>query len=119
MLKLKLKEKGLDIYKSDIKKRLMENNGMVSHQDLKEIICCFRDNHGPHMLPQQKNSIDLSWLDLSKVLGTDSITVLQKEDFSGSVSWHKEWDCNLQDYLYSHVRVLKKFQPKKRAISIS
>ena len=115
MLKLKLKEKGLNIYKSDIKKRLMENNGMVSHQDLKEIICCFRDNHGPHMLPQQKNSIDLSWLDLSKVLGTDSITVLQKEDFSGSVSWHKEWDCYLQDYLYSHVRVLKKFSAEKES----
>jgi hypothetical protein len=82
ILKVTLEEKGFKIYKSDIKKRLMENNGMVSHQDLKEMICCFRDNHEPHMLQQQKFSIDLSWLDLSMLFGTESITVLQKEDFS-------------------------------------
>ena len=114
-LKVTLEEKGFNIYKSDIKKRLMENNGMVSHQDLKEIILCFRENHGSHRLPQQKFSIDLSWLDLSKLLGTENTTVLQKEDFSGSVSWHKEWDCNLQDYLYSHVRVLDKVLTEKES----
>ncbi len=115
ILKVTLGEKGFKIYKSDIKKRLMENNGMVSHQDLKEMICCFRDNHEPHMLQQQKFSIDLSWLDLSMLFGTESITVLQKEDFFGSVSWHKEWDCNLQDYLYSHVRVLDKVLTEKES----
>ena len=115
ILKVTLEEKGFNIYKSDIKKRLIENNGMVSHQDLKEIICCFRDNHEPHMLPQQKFSVDLSWLDLSKLLGTESITVLEKEDFSSSVSWHKEWDCNLQDYLHSHVRVLDKSLTEKES----
>jgi nitric oxide reductase NorD protein len=114
-LKVTLEEKGFDVYTSDIKKRLMENNGMVSHQDLKEMICCFRKNHEPHGAIQQNFSIDLSWLDLSKLFGTKSITVLQKEDFSGSVSWHKEWDCNLQDYLHSHVRVRDKFLTEKES----
>jgi nitric oxide reductase NorD protein len=41
--------------------------------------------------------------------------VLQKEDFSGSVAWHKEWDCNLQDYLHSHVRVRDKFLTEKES----
>jgi len=114
-LKVQLGEKGFEVYTSDIKKRLMENNGMVSHKDLKKIILCFRENHGPHMLPQQKFSIDLSWLDLSKLLGTENTTVLQKEDFSGTVTWHKEWDCNLQDYLHSHVRVLDKSLTEKES----
>jgi hypothetical protein len=112
-LKVQLGEKGFEVYTSDIKKRLMENNGMVSHQDLKEIILCFRENHGPHRAHQQKFSIDLSWLNLSQLLGTDYTTVLQKEDFSGTVTWHKEWDCNLQDYLHSHVRVLDKSLTEK------
>ncbi|MDM8552719.1 hypothetical protein QUF72_21740 [Desulfobacterales bacterium HSG2] len=34
---------------------------------------------------------------------------LSVENASDSVSWHKEWDCNLGDYLYEHVRVLDKF----------
>jgi nitric oxide reductase NorD protein len=114
-LKVILEEKGFDIYTSDIKKRLMENNGMVSHQDLKEMICCFRENHTPHGAPQQNFSVDLSWLDLSKLLGTERITVLQNDDFSGSVSWHKEWDCNLQDYLHSHVRVRDQFLTEKES----
>jgi nitric oxide reductase NorD protein len=114
-LKVQLGEKGLEVYTSDIKKHLMKNNGMVSHQDLKEIILCFRENHGPHRLPQQKFSIDLSWLDLSKILGTENTTVLQKEDFLGTVTWHKEWDCNLQDYLHSHVRVLDKSLTEKQS----
>jgi len=113
ILKMMLEEKGFTIYKSDIRQRLMENNGMVSHQDCKEMICCFRENHEPRGAPQQKFSIDLSWLDLSKLLGTENTTVLEKEDFSGTVSWHKEWDCNLQDYLYSHVRVLDKLLTEK------
>jgi nitric oxide reductase NorD protein len=114
-LKVILEEKGFDIYTSDIKKRLMENNGMVSHQDLKEMICCFRKNHTPHGTPQQNFSVDLSWLNLSRILGTEHITVLQKEDFPGAVSWHKEWDCNLQDYLDSHVRVRDKFLTEKES----
>ncbi len=114
-LKVMLEGKGFEVYTSDIKKRLMENNGMVSHQNLKEMICCFRKNHEPHGAPKQNFSIDLSWLDLSKLFATESIAVLQKKDFSGSVSWHKEWDCNLQDYLHSHVRVRDKFLTEKES----
>ena len=114
-LKVQLEDKGFEVYTSDVKKRLIENNGMISHQDCKEMICCFRENHEPHGAPQQKFSIDLSWLDLSKLLGTENTTILQKEDFSGTVTWHQEWDCNLLDYLHSHVRVLDKSLTEKES----
>jgi hypothetical protein len=108
-LKFKLGEKGYKIYKSDVKKRLKENHGLIFHEEIERVILSSQESFRHDELQQQKIEIDLSWLDLSKLLGTESITVLQKEDFSGSVSWHKEWDCNLQDYLHSHVRVLDKY----------
>ncbi len=53
-LKVKLEEKGFKTYKSDVKRRLIENNGIVSHQDLKDIIQFSRKNsRHHHMQPQQ------------------------------------------------------------------
>ena len=107
-LKVKLEEKGFRVYKSDIKKSLMKNNGIISRDQIKEIILCSQKHRRPDLLQHQKIAIDLSWLDLSKFLRTEDIPRLQIEDFSGPVSWYREWDCNLQDYLNAHVRVLDK-----------
>ncbi len=107
-LKVKLEEKGFRVYKSDIKKSLMKNNGVISRDEIKEIILCSQKHRRPDLLQHQQIAIDLSWLDLSEFLGTEDITRLQIEDSSGPVSWYMEWDCNLHDYLHAHVRVLDK-----------
>lgn len=107
-LKAKLGEQGFKIYKSDIKRCLIENNGIVSRQNLKDILQCSRENSRYHHRQQHHIPIDLSWLDLSKLFDTDAIYRFQSEDFSGPVFRYREWDCNLQDYLQSHVRVLDK-----------
>ena len=107
-LKVKLEEKGFKIYKSDVKRRLIENNGIVSHRDLKDIIQFSRKNSRYHFMQQQQIPIDLSWLELSELFDNEGAYRLQHEDFSGPVSWYREWDCKLQDYLKTHVRVLDK-----------
>jgi hypothetical protein len=107
-LKARLGEQGFKIYKSDIKRCLIENNGIVSHQNLKDIIQCTRENSRYHHMQQHQIPIDLSWLDLSELFDTDGVYQLQSEEFSGPVFWYREWDCNLQDYLQTHVRVLDK-----------
>ncbi|MES0446783.1 MAG: VWA domain-containing protein, partial [Desulfobacterales bacterium] len=107
-LKVKLEEKGFRVYKSDIKKSLIKNNGVISSDEIKEVILCSQKHRRSDLPQHQKIAIDLSWLDLSKLLGTEDIAQLQIEDFSGPVSWYREWDCNLQDYLLAHVRVLDK-----------
>ena len=107
-LKINIEEKGFKIYKSDIKRRLVENNGFVSHKDLKDMICYSRKDDRSHYMGQQNIAIDLSWLDLSKFFGKEGISLFQGDNFSGSTFWYREWDCNLMDYIQAHVRVLDK-----------
>ncbi len=110
-LKVKLGDKGFRVYKSDIKKSLMINNGSISHQEIQEIILFPKKSFESSTLQQQTAAIDLSWLDLSEFFGTESVGNFQGEDFSGPVFWYKEWDHNIQDYLHDHVRVLERSIP--------
>ena len=107
-LKTNIEEKGFKIYKSDIKRRLVENNGFLSHQDLKDMIFLSHKNNGSYPVNQPNISTDLSWLDLSKLFGDSGIPRVEIQDFSGPIAWYQEWDDNLQDYLQAHVRVLDK-----------
>jgi len=107
-LKINIEEKGFKIYKSDIKRRLVENNGFLSHQDLKDMIFLSHKNNGSYPMNQLNISTDLSWLDLSKLFGDSGIPRVEIQDFSGPIVWYREWDNNLQDYLQAHVRVLDK-----------
>ncbi len=112
-LRVKLGEKGFRVYKSDIRKSLMINNGSITHQEIQEIILYSKKNFESNALQQQETTIDLSWLDLSEYFGTENVLNSQSKDFSGPVFWHKEWDHNIQDYLHDHVRVLERSLPAK------
>lgn len=50
----------------------------------------------------------MSWLNLAELLGHSDIAVTQDIDASGPVSWYREWDSNLGDYLHNHVRLLER-----------
>ncbi|MBW1840940.1 MAG: VWA domain-containing protein, partial [Deltaproteobacteria bacterium] len=105
-IKAKLEENGLRVYKSDIKKRLMVKHGTISHDDIQEILLAPQNIAGSDALNRHGAAFDLSWLDLSILLGNTGTGGLERVDVQGNVSWHQEWDCNLGDYLHSHVRVL-------------
>ncbi len=110
-IKVRLAEKGFHVYKSDLKRHLMANNGSISQQALQELILCSEKNSEMSTLQQQGLGIDLSWLDLSALLGTENAVISHGEDFSGPVYWYREWDHNIQDYLQGHVRVLERSIP--------
>lgn len=112
-LKVKLGEKGFHVYKSDLKKHLMANNGSISYKEIQELILCPKKNFQADTLRQQKADIDLSWLDLSEFFGAGNFTNTHREDFSGPVYWYREWDHNIQDYLQDYVRVLERSIPVK------
>ena len=63
-------------------------------------------------VPKHEKFIDLSWLDLSQLHSSRTLTPLIGDDDNGPVFWYKEWDCNLHDYLSTHVRVLDKSMPE-------
>ena len=112
-LKVQLDNKRLKVYKSDIRRQLIAKNGAVSHEDIKSILR--RDqNTGRSGLQQSETPVDLSWLDLAQLLGGTAITPLLNDGVVGPVFWYKEWDCNLNDYLSAHVRILDQFIPESK-----
>jgi len=105
-LKSGLEQKGFKAYKSDIRKQLIRNNGAVSAETLRDIVVRTAQNtehtgeNPAHILPELRKILN----DLSR-----PAFQLSSEEASGPVSWHREWDCNLGDYLQDHVRVLDRF----------
>jgi len=110
-LKVQLNDRRLKVYKSDIRRQLIAKNGAVSHEDIKSIILC-NQNAGRSGLEQSETPVDLSWLDLAQLLGSTAVTPLINDGVVGPVFWYKEWDCNLNDYLSAHVRILDRFIPE-------
>ena len=109
-LNAQLANKGYKVYKSDIRRKLIENKGMISNEDIKSILFN-NQNTKDQNVPKREISIDLSWLDLSQFLNERALTPLISDD-NGPVFWYKEWDCNLNDYLSTHTRVLDKSMPE-------
>jgi nitric oxide reductase NorD protein len=110
-LTVQLTKKGYKVYKSDIRRKLIANQGMISHEDIKSILLNSQKIENTNM-SEYAISPDLSWLDLSLFLNSKTFTPLISDDGNGSVFWYKEWDCNLNDYLSTHVRVLDKSLPE-------
>ena len=110
-LHAQLTNKGYKVYKSDIRRKLIANNGIISHEDIKSILPN-NQNIKNEDVPKREISIDLSWLDLSQLVNSRALTPLISDGDQGLVFWYKEWDCNLNDYLSTHVRVLDKSMPE-------
>ena len=109
-LNAQLANKGYKVYKSDIRRKLIANKGIISHDDIKSIL--FNNQNTKHKDgPKREISVDLSWLDLSQLQSSKALTPLVSND-NGPVFWYKEWDCKLHDYLSTHVRVLDKSMPE-------
>jgi nitric oxide reductase NorD protein len=109
-LNAQLASKGYKVYKSDIRRRLIANKGIISHEDIKSILLNNQNTKNKDV-SKREISIDLSWLDLSQLHSSRALTPLISDD-NGPVFWYKEWDCNLNDYLSTHTRVLDKSMPQ-------
>lgn len=104
-IKSRLRENGVTVYKSDIRKHLMENNGAVSVKEIREIAIQTRKRTG------HGGSPEIILPDLSDLSGNRNVCDTGLENASGPVSWFREWDLDLYDYLHDHVRVLDRMTP--------
>jgi hypothetical protein len=102
-LQTALKRRGLSVPVSAIRKSLIAQKGKLTHKELQVIIGKDREHE---TVLDGKNGVDLSWLDLTEVLGQVQPVMEMMEDNGLPAHWHKEWDCHLGDYLPNHVRVL-------------
>jgi nitric oxide reductase NorD protein len=110
-LSAQLASKGYKVYKSDIRRKLIVNNGVISHEDIQSILINKQKIKNKDV-PNHEIFIDLSWLDLSQFLDGTIVMPLTDDNDDRPVFWYKEWDCNLNDYITAHTRVLDKQMPK-------
>lgn len=103
-LKHKLSEKGIQVYKSKIKKFLAHHQGRI---DKDEILTLARASQSSDLSKKSDHtagiSLDLSDLDLSEIPGL--LDTPQIYD-TLPASWYREWDSHHCDYLHNHVRVV-------------
>lgn len=105
-IKAGLTEKGLKVYRSDLRRHLLENKGQLSTEDLALILRKAAPGEGGSFFA----SPELQAI-LSEVL-SDGCRISPPEgpemDMSGSVFWYSEWDNWISDYRAGHVRVVEK-----------
>jgi len=86
-LKDQLKDKELRVYKSDIRRHLIAANGSISRKDIQAMILSPKaDQEAGAQNVQQ--TVDLSWLDLSKISGRRDPVSVVGDDVTGPVFWY-------------------------------
>jgi hypothetical protein len=111
-IKLKLQKQGIKLFKSDIRKRLIEKGGRLSLDDLKNMVLMPPSKHND--IGNEPVRIDFSGLDLNEFIKETNLSELSRNEVSGAVFWHREWDCRMGDYIHNHVRVLDRNITEKK-----
>ena len=104
VLKHKLAEKGISVYKSDIRKLLADNAGKISKDDLRNLRQKSQDRGASQTAdPSAAVSIDFSDPDFSDIASLMDAGAVYD---TLPASWYREWDSRHGDYLHHHVRVV-------------
>lgn len=99
-IQLRLKERGVDLYRSDLRNRLGEQNGRLSVDDLAELMLTRGD-----AASSAADAVVLSGLDLEDLLQRSGIDFVPAPKPKDDAFCYQEWADHLQDYLHDHTRV--------------
>jgi nitric oxide reductase NorD protein len=99
-IKMQLQQKQLDVYRSDLRNRLMDRQGMLSTDDLFELVLARggRDQAAG-------GAVDFSGLDLEALLRASGAVQFNTETAVDDAARYPEWDYQSQDYLRDHTFV--------------
>jgi nitric oxide reductase NorD protein len=105
-IKAGLAAKGLKVYRSDLRRHLLQHNGQISPEDLARML---------HKMPSAETHAFSASPGLQAVLSEiisdgwrNDLPEGPDADSPGSVYWYPEWDNGISDYLTHHVRVVEK-----------
>jgi nitric oxide reductase NorD protein len=112
LIKLKLQKQGIKVFKSDIRKRLIEKGGRLNPDDLKDMVLMSRING--NNIETEPARIDFSDLKLNNFVEKSDFTLFSQSDEAGSVFWYREWDFRMGDYIHDHVRILDRNMIEKK-----
>ena len=94
-VKDRIEAKGFRVYKSEIRKHLEANSGVLSPEDIQDLMGVgeFQMIEIQEIIgPSKPQTVDIA------CAKADPIKTFR----------YKEWDCNIEDYLNEHVRVVEK-----------
>jgi nitric oxide reductase NorD protein len=111
-IKLKLQKQGIRVFKSDIRKRLIEKKGRLTIDDLKDMVLMSRIAQND--IENKPIRLDFSDLELSNFVEKSDFTVCSQSEEAGSVFWYREWDFRMKDYIHDHVRILDRNMTEKK-----
>ncbi len=104
LLKRKLADKGIKVYKSEIRKLLADHHGKIGKDDILNLVRASQDTDpSGTTVHAAAVSMDLSNLDLSEIPGLLDTSVIHD---TLPATWYREWDSHQSDYLHNHVRVV-------------
>ncbi len=99
-IKMLLADKGLHLYRSDLRNRLDEQQGRLGADDIAELV--LGRNGGE---PRTRALIDLSGVDLDALLDQSGALPPASIHDRLAQTRYPEWDHHLQDYLHDHTFV--------------
>ncbi|MEZ4524941.1 MAG: VWA domain-containing protein [Desulfobacterales bacterium] len=108
-IKVRLEEKGLKAYGSDIQKKLLEKQGSLSREDIAEIVLMRQKEENSEAVSCPAVVSDLQLPDLSEIIGSMGTDGHEDASSPHPVFRYREWDSRTGDYLPDHVRVAERF----------
>jgi nitric oxide reductase NorD protein len=107
----KLRKRGIQVYKSDVRQKLVQNRGVLSAQDIQDIIVKMeplKESFGEIRGGLCEYLAGVDWFEFQNVFEIDGRC---QDEGAGTVAKYPEWDYRLNDYLDDHVRVVDRRVP--------
>jgi nitric oxide reductase NorD protein len=99
-IRMRLKDHGLRVYRSELRRRLEERRGRLSTDDLTELVLGHADGRDRTRMAAQ-----ISGLDLAAVLQKSGLPDYAGVPDRDAATRYPEWDNHLQDYLHDYAYV--------------
>lgn len=99
-IKLRLDGNDLAVYRSDLRNRMVEQQGELDAADIEDLVLSRSRAEGKTQVSKIKIHVDLEQLLKNTMVAYD---VTNTHNDGATV--YPEWDCHLQDYLHRHVHV--------------
>ena len=111
LLKNRLEKLGVNVYRSDIRKKLVQTNGSLSPSDIKQLILNPDKDDATSSVSRQTDAIAFSQVDISTLMEQSGIAPVAEPEVMGQGVYYREWDNRLGDYLQQHTLVHEKEIP--------
>ena len=104
LLKNRLAKLGVAVYRSEIRRKLVQTSGPLSPAALKELVVRSR-KPGDGGDRDAAVSVAVSQIDWSKIMSQTGIDQAAAPEITGRAFYYREWDNRLADYLQQHTLV--------------